>query len=228
MLGTFEFGATTWDIETNNPECISYNSIYFVDYASNTIKLRSIDKQQNEISKQIILQNLYAAWVSLVIKSFRGKYDSVMIDSFLQPFGASLLQITNTLKLQDNLEGNVQIGGNTWTISMDNQTCDRNDSLGECYNYTPKIIFTNQYTISRRVTNSSILCTIYHELVHAALVNLYCIELNEDETFVNLVSVFYHQFVKTLKFEDECKVDDLAIEVWSNKGKESMYVELTQ
>ena len=97
MLGTFEFGATTWDIETNNPECQLRNVIYYVDYASNTIYLRSLDKQGVEISSSFMLQHLYAAWSSLIIKSFRGRYDSFMVDSFLQPFGASLLQIKNTL-----------------------------------------------------------------------------------------------------------------------------------
>ena len=88
------------------------------------------------------------------------------------------------------------LGAVDWTINIDDNLLNIDDSLGQSDVVTNEIILCENYK-GRKLTKLSVEQTLYHEVVHAILGTLNEFELCKNEEFVQKFSLLLHQFEKT-------------------------------
>jgi hypothetical protein len=72
------------------------------------------------------------------------------------------------------------------------------ESLGQC-NTALGIIEVSDNWCGVRIPNISQEQTLYHEVMHAIFDEIGRLDLSQDETLVQSVSILVHQFVKTME-----------------------------
>ena len=204
MKGTFSIGASVWKFMPNQEICIDSEQSAYIDRGCETIWLSS-NHYGREISQQALMSNLYYRVVNVILLEFENQYPTLLTEPFLKPFSDLLLQINETLEFNEKtLFGEFELAHAKWKITNRPSTMCLVKAVGRCLPEVHAIELTSSGGTCT-ITNSKVEATLWHEIIHAALFQLGQREMYYDEHFVNLFSIFFRQFLKTLKIDNADK-----------------------
>lgn len=109
---------------------------------------------------------------------------------------------------KNNLPISFQIGGHDWTIKYDKTLDHLSSNVGETH-FREKSIILQPSTESQPRHFSDLEHSLFHELLHVALNELYETELNNNEKFVETLAGSLYQMFKTMKFKEGDKCIEL-------------------
>lgn len=205
MKGTFNIGASVWNIIPDNNICEEAGLSVYTDAGCETIYVKTHTTGTLKLNKQYQKSLLFTNVVKILIKEFEQSYTTLDSETFNIPFSNHLMQVSETLIIDyKTLFGNFYIGCIEWKIVNHPRAMSAGNAWGRC---TPELSMV-QLTSEGGTCNTSISkskATLWHEIVHAILATMGQRELYSDEHFVNLFSIFFRQFIETLKIEDDNK-----------------------
>lgn len=92
-----------------------------------------------------------------------------------------------------------QIGGQTYTVTIDEKLCNELTAAGAYKTGSNQIILRRLIDSTTKYPKTQIEQTFLHELVHVILYAMNEMQLFENEKFVDIFATFLHQALSTQK-----------------------------
>lgn len=203
-LGTFTLGGVPWKIEIDNETCSLHNSVYISNPTKQIIKLRdSFEGGTNLLSYRNIMKNFWQAVLNEIIYVLM-EYRKYATPYITTPYSSFVFQVIESLSSKpEEWDGHFNVGGKSYKVIVDNRRAE--EWFGKCYGDEGTIMLTTERE-GEKYSDSFILQTLWHEILHAIAheLGLGDSKIN-SEKFVNTLSIFIVEILKTLKikFPDE-------------------------
>jgi hypothetical protein len=196
---TFTICGLPWSLVIDNDISAHCDLYYLVDKPSLILNLCT-EAKGKPLSNSRIRSNFYQGVVSIILKYMQRAELCTSGKGFLVPFSNLLRQVHNTFWLSgESYSGSFTLGADSWTIEANEKVVEGQNAYGLCdYTYS-KIFISTHSTITKLGANADHIVQIcWHEILHAILDTMDS-KLSEDEEFVNIFSMLFLSFCKSIK-----------------------------